>query len=1047
MSRYSAIKAATNAYIKTNGRREITGNILNAVMMATINSLGKYYQFVGVATPEIDPGEPDENVAYLASTAGIYPDFGGASLSIGEIAVLKWDGEWHKHPVIIIPTKVSQLVNDLGFITNAVSDLINYYTKDEIDASIGGIYTKTEVQGILLNYYDKAEVDAIVDSITGQSFVLSWDGTAEPIVSDIPAGVVVSYGGTPYTGTLVASADTLGKIYLVKNGADYDMYVTTDNSGYAWIQLGSTSIDLSGYATQDEVDDLREGLGEMSSSYKEMDISAIALGYYDLSGATAPSTPSASTQTSSVQLDAKPGRAYKIYGYGGTNARLYAFIDSSRNILDVAVADLDARETPVSVIAPAGTAKLIYQSVNYDVSRDKVEVYAKTSVASILESGATETEWAATLQPLTADKYYVINPNNTYITASATNGTGYYCTRIVVSPGDVFRITGKGGATTHRMWATAKSDRRYMRTASSTAIDMRSNPQMITIEADEYYLYINLEQYDPITDKVEKLTSTQETTPGLIQRVDDLEQIAQPAVDSLDSTSTTAPLSANQGRVLNDGLQTKVPIKLGRNLFDANAPDITEGKYLSSDGSVLTSASKNISGYIPVEAETGYYLSADGGVGVNVNYRAFYDADGNYISSQYQQNSSRAFVTPSGCAFVRFTYYPTTEKIMLEKGSSRSKYEEYSIIGGYYPAIKEGQLVYADFSDGLKDIVKMRFDSFRGEGTLAPGESLTLSTTYCKKDVAFVAHIDGTIESVVMGVGGTALTAYLGYYITLTPTTIVVKRMDTGSTPASASHGLTLTQHTTIVVETDVKDKASVANNDVLKVTITIYDNLGNSFSLDCDNYWGYGTPFFTNGNTSFAVDVSLSFFPKSNENRVWVFGDSYWEFTYLQKRPPYWLFVNGHRNFLLCAKGGMSQEDQLVALNNLLSTGFKPSFIFWMLGMNDSNDTIEGDDIIVNPSAKARLDTFISICEDNGIIPILATTPTVPTRQHSGLSDYVRSLGYRYVDVAKAVGCDTDGNWYTGLLGDDGVHPTSAGSKVIYSQILLDFPEITHSI
>ena len=46
MSQYQAIKAATNAYIKTNGRQEITGAILNAVMIATIDSLGKFYQFV-----------------------------------------------------------------------------------------------------------------------------------------------------------------------------------------------------------------------------------------------------------------------------------------------------------------------------------------------------------------------------------------------------------------------------------------------------------------------------------------------------------------------------------------------------------------------------------------------------------------------------------------------------------------------------------------------------------------------------------------------------------------------------------------------------------------------------------------------------------------------------------------------------------------------------------------------------------------------------------------------------------------------------------------
>ena len=788
-------------------------------------------------------------------------------------------------------------------------------------------------------------------------------------------------------------------------------------------------------------------VGNLSSAYQEENISAIALGYYDLTGANAPASPSSSTMTFSIELDAVEGASYKIYGYGGASARLYAFIDESRNILSVADADTHARETPEEVTAPSGAVKLIYQTYCYDPSIDKVEVYAPVSVGKVLESGNTTKVWSAeTIADLQADKYYVLNPANEKITATATAETGYYCKRLVVNPGEVYRITGKGYTNNKRMWGIAASNRTALRFSSASAIDRRSYPEVVIIQSGEYYLYVNLYQYDSLTDKIEKLTATTTVTPGLVSRVQTLEGEVQAPIDALNSTSTTAPLAANQGRVLNERLQEKVDSKLGKNLFDANAPDITEGKYLSSDGSVLTNASKNISGYIPVDAETGYYLSADGGVGVNVNYRAFYDSSKNYISSQYQQDSSRAFTTPAGCAFVRFSYYASTKKIMLEKGNSRSMYEPYSIIGGYAPCLREGQVEYASFSDKLKNIVKYRFDSFRGNGTLASGESLTLATTYCKKDIAFVAHIDGTIESVVMGVGGTALTAYLGYYITITPTTITVNRMDTGTSPASANHGLTLTEHTTVVVETEIKDKASVADNNVVSVNITIYDNLGNSFTLNCDNYWGYGTPFFTNNNTVDSVDVSLSFFPKDEGKRVWVFGDSYWEFTYLQKRPPYWLFLNGHRNFLLCAKGGMSQGDQLTALNNLLSTGC-PNYIFWMLGMNDGNDTVSGDDITVNGTAKANLDAFLSICETNGIVPILATTPTVPTRQHSGLADYVKSLGYRYVDVAKAVGCDTDGNWYTGLLGDDGVHPTAAGSKVIYSQILLDFPEITQSL
>jgi len=46
---------------------------------------------------------------------------------------------------IPVPTKVSDLSNDSGFITKAVSDLENYYTKTET-------YTKTEVNNLVSNF-------------------------------------------------------------------------------------------------------------------------------------------------------------------------------------------------------------------------------------------------------------------------------------------------------------------------------------------------------------------------------------------------------------------------------------------------------------------------------------------------------------------------------------------------------------------------------------------------------------------------------------------------------------------------------------------------------------------------------------------------------------------------------------------------------------------------------------------------------------------------------------------------------------------------------
>lgn len=234
MSRYSAIKAATNAYIKTNGRQEITGAILNAVMIATIDSLGKFYQFVGNAVPDTDPGTIDQNIAYLACTPGTYTHLGGFALDPGEVAVIKFDGGWDKESLFTIPLNVSDLTNDIGFITKSVTDLVNYY--------------------------DREETEALIGSLARQSYLVSWDGASEPVPALIPAGVEVTYDGNTYTGTLSASDDTTGKIYLVSNGVGYDQYITSHISVYSWVSIGSTSLDLSGYATSAEVDILSENV-------------------------------------------------------------------------------------------------------------------------------------------------------------------------------------------------------------------------------------------------------------------------------------------------------------------------------------------------------------------------------------------------------------------------------------------------------------------------------------------------------------------------------------------------------------------------------------------------------------------------------------------------------------------------------------------------------------------------------------------------------------------------------------------------------------------
>ena len=58
-----------------------------------------------------------------------------------------------------------------------------------------------------------------------------------------------------------ASASTMGHLYLIGPDADnnYDRYYTQESNGtYSWVPLGSTQLNLSTYATKDEVSQLRQ---------------------------------------------------------------------------------------------------------------------------------------------------------------------------------------------------------------------------------------------------------------------------------------------------------------------------------------------------------------------------------------------------------------------------------------------------------------------------------------------------------------------------------------------------------------------------------------------------------------------------------------------------------------------------------------------------------------------------------------------------------------------------------------------------------------------
>lgn len=95
MANYEQLKQAVSNVIKTNGNQEITGPVMQSVLLSIISSLGKNYQFAGIAIPTTNPGTPDQNVFYIAGE-GTYVNFSNQIIEVGQLGVLKWNGTWTK---------------------------------------------------------------------------------------------------------------------------------------------------------------------------------------------------------------------------------------------------------------------------------------------------------------------------------------------------------------------------------------------------------------------------------------------------------------------------------------------------------------------------------------------------------------------------------------------------------------------------------------------------------------------------------------------------------------------------------------------------------------------------------------------------------------------------------------------------------------------------------------------------------------------------------------------------------------------------------------
>lgn len=115
---YDQIKESIKAVIKGNGNYEITGNVLQTVLLSMVDTLGPEYQFLGIATKSTVPVVVEGNSFYITTEVGTYTNFknsGNTTITVNQLGILTSTNgtAWNFTPIFIGVSKgAGEVFND-----------------------------------------------------------------------------------------------------------------------------------------------------------------------------------------------------------------------------------------------------------------------------------------------------------------------------------------------------------------------------------------------------------------------------------------------------------------------------------------------------------------------------------------------------------------------------------------------------------------------------------------------------------------------------------------------------------------------------------------------------------------------------------------------------------------------------------------------------------------------------------------------------------------------------------------------------------------------
>lgn len=469
MASFATLKATIQQYIKQNGTNAITGNLLQQQLLAMINSLGANYQYAGIATPDTNPGTPDQNVFYIAAVAGNYANFNNTVVKYGEIAILKYNGTWQKDETGIAMEQSLPTFNLVGNGNNVV-----YSSQFKVKA--GNKYI----------LYVK-DINISMDGVSAQA------GFRLVVRAFTAAGVFVGY--------LVAIAVPTAL-------SNYYEFTAPDNADYIQIRMRAAASAQQIFWVQDiTILSIKRPTEILVGSDKFIDSDILAR---NIGGIIRPDsqnqryintnvnvgdvvnlTPQVSSGNYKYSITkVNPGDVIIINGVGGGDARLWAFIDNQNRLL--LNSDANISQSNFELIAPPNSVAIIINSTSvtdcylisgaikdvndtlYSFQQQIGSVLPITDTGKYLETGTPSVGQKISLKPV-------------------TSASLVYYTIMRVNPNDSFIINGFGGEAP-ALWCFV--DVNFVILSKSIANLLASNLE-ITAPANAAYLIINNKQNRP----------------------------------------------------------------------------------------------------------------------------------------------------------------------------------------------------------------------------------------------------------------------------------------------------------------------------------------------------------------------------------------------------------------------------------------------------------------------------------------------------------------------------------------------------------------------